>query len=1641
MLSSRPSRNTPSYSPSCGCCPRSPIAGPTKLLLWAAILLVACAAAPPAGAASGTAAAVLRVALPPPPAVGGALPATGAHGQLPVRAVLLRDLGHPQLPAQRVTVLIPRDESVTDVSLAGGRVRPLAATADLPIEMGEVVEGVTAGQRIFNAETVAAAPLYPPVEARMIADQFLHGWHLVMVEVYPMRQDRATGALQVREGASLELTLGPRHDGVQIADRVRLIPGWRAGVEASLAAQLANPQALAGYDLPPMVEVDAATAATPNKTPSLSSSPVQMLIVTNDAMAPQFQRLADHRTKLGLPTIVVTVSQVLAQYRHGLDLAETLRMYITDAYSKWGVDYVLLGGDTDIIPARYANSTFYPPSGTTDIPADLYYAALTGNWNADGDAIFGEAFVSGLDLGDFVDFTPELAVGRAPVHTLAEAQVFVNKIFAYEIPASSAYQSRALAVSEALFPQDWVPPQAIQLDGATFSESILNNSIVLCAPQEAWTTARLYENYTAYPGALPETKQAVLDSANTRHFGLLIQEGHGFYFNMSVGDGNILVADADALTNAPNYFVLYALNCSSAAFDFNCLMERFVRNPIGGSVASLGSARAAFPNTANDYQQAFFNAVFCGGLPRLGDAVNQSRMNFTPDTFYNTSDRWTHFVYTLLGDPAMPMWTARPRAVSIAAPASVPLGNSTLAITVTDVAAAEPLEGATVCLSKGNEDYAVGTTDVTGTAQLNFHAETAGSIAVWISGKNARPTSAAIPVVAGAGAFLAVSGWSVSDDNAGVSSGNGNGRIEGAESIELTPLLRNSGTALAAAGTVVLTTTDPYLVVSDSVAAFAAVPAASSASAGDPFVFLVDQAVPDAHEATLVLRIESGASSWMEIEHLTIGAPEIEPLLLRVDDSVTGNNNGIADVNEDVDLILTLKNFGSSAVGSVTGTLISADPAVTIVDGSAAWGAMPTPLSTADNNGNRFRVRESTVSSSHQYDLSLLDDLGRSVVAQFDLRRPGLVTGLARGTGGVGEIVVKWSPNADADLLGYRVYRERTGESVFSVASADIIRGSSTFRDSGLPSLQRFQYYVVAVDNGRLEGPPSAILTASTSPPEICDFPLPMGQESSGSLAVHDVDGDGVLDMIIGSDKVYGIDGLCREKLDGDSNSQTFGPITGTAGKYTPAGIAIGDLGGPSTVPEIVASSWGTSELYVFDAMGSVLPGWPRLLQNKNWTTPALGDLDGDGKLEIVLNDVAGYTYAFHQNGTEVADGDANPGTIGPIAPRRSAESFGRTSPALYDVDGDGKLEILFGSKFQTAGVNEFFYALKADGSGANAPGWPKVLAPLSGFLASPTIADLDGDGTVEIIQQCENDSLYVWHPNGSRVPPFPVRYVSNSQDASSLAASVAVGDFDGDGKLDMVVVETVSATSSRIRIITRQNVTLPGWPVTVPNLSEASPVVGDIDGDAQLDVVWGTGGGSDSAPSFLYAWGKDGTDIDGFPIFLSGFDRSTATLCDLDGNGTVNIALASWDKLIHVWDMGTPYNPNRMPWPTFRGNVHRDGVFTTRVSSDAPPAGHPAGAPARPQLLGAVPNPFNPATTIPFDVPAGGKGVTRLRILDAAGRQVTTLVDAALPAGRHASRWDGRDAGGRLVSSGVFYAQLEVDGYVPVARKLTLIK
>ena len=158
-------------------------------------------------------------------------------------------------------------------------------------------------------------------------------------------------------------------------------------------------------------------------------SRLDYLIVTNESLKESFIPLLDWKKDKGLFAKIVTVEEIDSCYQ-GNDLPYKIKLYLHDLYERFGLQYVLLGGDDTIVPVRgcygevSANDSEHIDY---EIPTDLYYSCFNGNfaWDANENRIFGET-------DDEIDLMPQLYVSRIPVWNRKDAGAVIGKITDYE---------------------------------------------------------------------------------------------------------------------------------------------------------------------------------------------------------------------------------------------------------------------------------------------------------------------------------------------------------------------------------------------------------------------------------------------------------------------------------------------------------------------------------------------------------------------------------------------------------------------------------------------------------------------------------------------------------------------------------------------------------------------------------------------------------------------------------------------------------------------------------------------------------------------------------------------------------------------------------------------------------------------------------------------------------------------------------------------------------------------------------------------------------------------------------------------------------------------------------------------------------
>jgi len=352
----------------------------------------------------------------------------------------------PSLPFRSLSVLIPRGEDVVSFRLVDVRTVELSGSVKLAEFKGMMLDdGTVRGVSLAIDEATGGDSVFPAWSVRHTGTFQWKEYSIATFEVYPVRYDLVSGRLTVDEDMTLVVETAPVEDEKIVATRLRHVDGFRESAEREVRKIVENPSASSAYIFDDIVVAEDDRGFLPAYQPGLEGSSVYYLIITDSAMEAEFQRLADWKTLKGIPAVVRTIEWIEQNYWSGADVAESVRNFIREAYEKWGIEYVLLGGDTDVITVRLAYTTFY----TGDlIPTDMYFSCLDGTWNADGDSLWGEAFHSTADPGDDADLLAEVYVGRLPASTVDEARILVDKTIAYSEPADTAYKEDFLFLGE-----------------------------------------------------------------------------------------------------------------------------------------------------------------------------------------------------------------------------------------------------------------------------------------------------------------------------------------------------------------------------------------------------------------------------------------------------------------------------------------------------------------------------------------------------------------------------------------------------------------------------------------------------------------------------------------------------------------------------------------------------------------------------------------------------------------------------------------------------------------------------------------------------------------------------------------------------------------------------------------------------------------------------------------------------------------------------------------------------------------------------------------------------------------------------------------------------------------------------------------
>jgi len=821
--------------------------------------------------------------------------------------------GEPQIPVFVGSVALPQGATFEGIEVLKATRKPLRGNYRiLPVQESIPLSEYANTRVAFTPpcpDIYQAKGYFPNRLFQVTGRGNVMGQEVVNLLIYPVQYSPSDGKVVLYTHIRLRVS----YQGGELQKSAQLNISRLNSAQALLRKRVLNPAVVQ----PVVAGKDWQKKKMNIKSSELQPGEYRYVIITSASFAGAFQPLVEWKTKKGVPATIVTTEWIQTNYS-GRDLAEKIRNCIKDTVASWGTEYVLLGGDTNVVPDRIA---FAMESGKgadrDDIRCDLYYADLDGSFDADGDNIFGE-------VEDQIDLYPDVFIGRAPVDTINEVQTFVNKVLTYEKNPPADYLLKVLYAAEI--------EQDVPLSDSSISADYIDAHYI---PAYFKPATKLYQR-------LGNENPTTVRNALNQGFHFINHLGHAWYYKLRVGgSGNYLYrSDMDSLTNGTRYGILYSTGCWPGAIDRDCIAEHFVNCTSGGGIAFIGNSRYGWFSPGNPlfghsdrFHHWFYKTLFCDGIYRLGEVVAGEKMHFIPWSREENIYRWHQYEINLLGDPEMPIWTDTPHTLTVHHPQEIPTAGIPFPIQV--MQDNTPSSGALVCVSKGTEVYAYGYTDNTGHITFTINPQTVGQLAVTITAHNCLPYEG-ITTVTDTARYIAISHTAIDDDSKGKSMGNGDGQVNPGEAIEWEITLKNYSAQTINGISATLELLQPSyqnfgaqmygdLVPGAEVMQKFDIPVSANAENGEVYLFRLTITDQEHNE-------------WIYYPGFVVASAQILPDSFRIDDSAGGDGDGIPEPGETILLELTLYNSGLGYVNNVWVHIISNNECLQVLDGTVEYG-------------------------------------------------------------------------------------------------------------------------------------------------------------------------------------------------------------------------------------------------------------------------------------------------------------------------------------------------------------------------------------------------------------------------------------------------------------------------------------------------------------------------------------------------------------------------------------------------------------------------------------------------------------------------------------------------------------------------------
>ncbi len=743
-------------------------------------------------------------------------------------------IGAPSVPYQVLKVIIPNGQIVTGVTINNITTQALTGTYYLyPIQHDlQDLRNYTLPTFVPpDASIYGSSSQYPANNIRSFGNKYEEGcYNICYIKLYLLQYIPSSGQVNVVTGVNFDIQTQNTYSLSPLQLRAKDSQNKK---DNEIKEEVINPSDVDNYKVSPQVLVDKSSSYSYSQNgndifipridvpvnPTFSStSPglFEYVIVTKKDFVPAFQQLANWRLKEGITTAIFTTEYIYSNskysgvqdYQAPTQSSQKIREFLKDMYRNCGTQYVLLGGDVDVVPTKYMNMSypvFYPG------PTDFYYCSglqlvtlngspvelewiLQGNY-ADNPSVLGAnthydcyepAASTTSDPTLLPYWTINLNLGRADAINITEVQNFCSKTIAYEKNTHNDYFNKVL--DTAIDPPGVSTQEFCQMGTKDISNGDVNqwntwfpsylniNKVYNC---DAQFVIDANNPGTVYNANAPDTLSNMKAYLNSGYNVVLVNNhGSGAVWCLDSQDtiisgtcsgGGPWMQEADAYgLNSNGRFSGVCLNssCESGAFDFGAsyatanntsfsISENFIKSLNGGFVTFIGASRTLGSNFVTayaQYVQNLFNYVssheddyFYYTSGSLYTAGKNSFINSSiGELTLRGIARTGVLEMNMQGDPLIPIYSNN--AGSFAVSWNCPnIINSNVSYDITVNVAG--VSNARVCLYKEGDKFLVQETDSSGNAVFSgFTAQTGGTLYVTVTKHNYLPFEGSIQV-------------------------------------------------------------------------------------------------------------------------------------------------------------------------------------------------------------------------------------------------------------------------------------------------------------------------------------------------------------------------------------------------------------------------------------------------------------------------------------------------------------------------------------------------------------------------------------------------------------------------------------------------------------------------------------------------------------------------------------------------------------------------------------------------------------------------------------------------------------------------------------------------------------------------------